>query len=180
MRYEWSPQAVFCSQCGAKLPEVKPPLVRESSIVLIRRSYWYYIEWLIGVVMTCAGVMFVLAGINWGFAGLVLGIVTCATIPLSYRRYSWRITSDRLIEYRGLLANNRREMELQDIRSIEVHQRVVQRLVGTGDVTVSSAARADFLVRLDYVQIPKGSRRLYARRGSPEPSRIALKSCRYI
>lgn len=85
--------------------------------------------------------------------GAVIGLVSLA------RRYtSWSVTSDRLIERSGLVASHRREMELADVRSIEVDRGLIQRILGLGDVTVASAASADFLVRM---------------RDVPEPERIA-------
>jgi uncharacterized membrane protein YdbT with pleckstrin-like domain len=76
-------------------------------------------------------------------AGLLLGMVSLA------RRYtSWSLTSDRLIERSGLLARHRREMELADVRSIEVDRSLFQRMVGLGNVAIASAASADFMIRL--------------------------------
>src|SRR5579872_7189911 len=77
---ESNPQAAFCGRCGAKLLEVKPASVREYSIALIRRSYWYYIgQLLTGAVLTCAGGTLIFKGpdlMKVGFALLVIGIVT--------------------------------------------------------------------------------------------------------
>jgi uncharacterized membrane protein YdbT with pleckstrin-like domain len=53
-----------------------------------------------------------------------------------------------------VLATNRREMELADIRSVEVSQRLLQRMLGLGDVTIASAASADFIVHLNHVAKP--------------------------
>ena len=59
-----------------------------------------------------------------------------------------------MIEKRGLLASRRREMELADIRSVEVNKRVVQRMIGLGDVTIASAASADYAIRLNDIGAP--------------------------
>jgi uncharacterized membrane protein YdbT with pleckstrin-like domain len=83
-------------------------------------------------------------------SGVVLGLTN-----LSRRHISWSLTSDRLIERRGLLANRRREMELADVRSIEVERSLMQRMVGLGNVTVASAASADFLIRLSNIPDPE-------------------------
>jgi uncharacterized membrane protein YdbT with pleckstrin-like domain len=47
-----------------------------------------------------------------------------------------------------MLASHRREMELADVRSIEVDRSLSQRLLGLGNVMVASAASADFIVRM--------------------------------
>jgi uncharacterized membrane protein YdbT with pleckstrin-like domain len=91
-----------------------------------------------------------------GFVLIIIGIATWAIIPLAHRSVSWRITSDRLMEQRGILATSRREVELQDIRSIEVTRRLRQRLAGLGDVVIASAASADYMIRMTDVYDPDG------------------------
>ncbi len=61
----------------------------------------------------------------------------------------------RLIERRGLLASHRREMELSDVRSIEVDRSVMQRMLGLGTVTIASAASTDFMIRLYDIPDPE-------------------------
>jgi uncharacterized membrane protein YdbT with pleckstrin-like domain len=70
------------------------------------------------------------------------------------RSLSWSLTSDRLIEKRGIVASRRREMELADIRSVEVDKRVFQRMFGLGNVTIASAASADYAIRLNDITDP--------------------------
>jgi uncharacterized membrane protein YdbT with pleckstrin-like domain len=70
------------------------------------------------------------------------------------RSLNWSLTSDRLIEKRGIVASRRREMELADIRSVEVDQRVFQRMFGLGNVTIASAASADYAIRLNDIYDP--------------------------
>lgn len=157
---ESHPQAAFCARCGARLFEPKPASVREYSIALIRRSYWCYAGQIaIASALAAGGVylIFATAQENWriGLALIVVALVMGAIIPLAHRGVLWRITSDRLIEQRGFLATSRRELELQDIRSIEVTRRIGQRLTGLGDVTVASAASTDYVVRLADVYDPE-------------------------
>jgi uncharacterized membrane protein YdbT with pleckstrin-like domain len=157
---ESNPQAAFCSRCGAKILEVKPASVREYSIAMIRRSYWYYMgQIILGTILTSAGATLLLKAVQpmqLGFVLLAIGIVIWIVIPLAHRSVSWRITSDRLIEQRGILATSRREVELQDIRSIEVTRRLRQRLAGLGNVVVASAASTDYLIRMTDVYDPDG------------------------
>jgi uncharacterized membrane protein YdbT with pleckstrin-like domain len=157
---ESHPQAAFCARCGARLLEPKPAAVREYSIAQVRRSYWYYLgQIILGVILTGVGASLIYEGpqtARVGLAVITIGIVTWAIIPLAQRTVSWRITSDRLIEQRGLLATTRREVELQDIRSIEVSRRLLQRLIGLGDVVIASAASADYMIRMSDVYDPDG------------------------
>jgi uncharacterized membrane protein YdbT with pleckstrin-like domain len=140
--------------------EVKPASVREYSIAMIRRSYWYYMgQIVLGAILTCTGAALLIDHVQpmqLGFVLIAIGLATWAVIPLAHRSVSWRITSDRLMEQRGILATSRREVELQDIRSIEVTRRLRQRLAGLGDVVVASAASADFMIRMTDVYDPDG------------------------
>jgi hypothetical protein len=72
---------------------------------------------------------------------ILVGLAVCAG-----RGITWSLTSDRLIERRDLVASSRQEMELIDVRSIEVSRSLPQRLLGVGTVAVASAASAEFLI----------------------------------
>ena len=54
-----------------------------------------------------------------------------------------------------MLASRRREMELADVRSIEVDRSLGQRLLGLGTVIIASAASAEFLIRMNDVPHPE-------------------------
>ena len=62
-----------------------------------------------------------------------------------YRRHSFvmRIYSDRVSVEEGFWSKETSEFFIKDIRSIDVRQGVWGRLVGIGDVTISTAATVD-------------------------------------
>ena len=130
----------------------RPETRHEYALTRILPSWWHFSGSLILVViLTVAGVWLLatshggpgLALILFGLAGLLFGMVS-----LARRNTSWSLTSDRLIERSGLLARHRREMELADVRSIEVDRSLLQRMVGLGNVAIASAASSDFVIRL--------------------------------
>ncbi len=53
------------------------------------------------------------------------------------------VTNERVSLRSGIVSKNIREIFLGDIRSVEINQLFLQRLLGTGDVEVSSAASGD-------------------------------------
>ena len=69
---------------------------------------------------------------------------------------SWSLTSERVIESKGILARHRREMELADVRSVDVEQRFMQRAMGLGNIIIASAASADYAIKLYDVPDPEG------------------------
>jgi membrane protein YdbS with pleckstrin-like domain len=137
----------------------RPETRHEYALTRILPSWWHFtghlvfIAILVGIGLVALAMPphgFMLAGIAFALAALILVLVS-----LVRRHTSWSLTSDRLIERRGLLAQRRREMELADVRSIEVDRSLTQRMLGLGNVAVASAASADFMIRLFDIPDPE-------------------------
>jgi len=81
---------------------------------------------------------------NFGWHLIFFWLVIPLLIAL-YRRHSFlmRIYSDRVSIAEGFWAKETSEFFIKDIRSIEVRQGVWGRIVGIGDVTISTAATVD-------------------------------------
>ncbi len=130
----------------------RPETKHEYALTRILPSWWHYAGDLTLVALIFLGGAYALAAPHGNqFLGLALVGLACVIFGLTYlaRSYTyWSLTSDRLIERRGLISSRRREMELADVRSIEVNRRLKQRLLGLGDVGVASAASADFMIRM--------------------------------
>ena len=150
--------AAFCSRCGTRMFAPKPSAVREYALATFRPSLWYYANgFLVGGILIAAGgrlLYLKFQPIQLGFVVVGVGVLIWIVTMIRARTVSWSLTSDRLIEKRGLVASRRREMELADIRSVEVDKRVFQRMFGLGDVTIASAASADYAIRLHEIQDP--------------------------
>jgi uncharacterized membrane protein YdbT with pleckstrin-like domain len=156
--FETAGGAAFCSSCGTRLFVPRPAAVREFALDRIMTSWWTYLgSFVAAALLLGLSVAAMASGRNGqpiADALLVLAILLIATAVLSRRGISWSITSERLIERRGLLSQTRREVELADIRSVEVSRTFSQRLLGLGSVVVSSAASADYLIRMNNVANP--------------------------
>jgi uncharacterized membrane protein YdbT with pleckstrin-like domain len=91
-----------------------------------------------------------------------------------YRHLAWRYLIDDLnIEsYQGVLARQVHSIRVADLRSINVHQTVMQRLLGVGDVEFSSAAGGEvevvFFGVSDPLQLKQQVQRLQAEGPRPE------------
>jgi membrane protein YdbS with pleckstrin-like domain len=160
--FEAAQGAAFCSRCGARLLTPRPASQREYALVRILPSWWHFIREITLAALLASGGLFVLFASQIDFRaglGLIAAAAFIVTLATLHRRYtSWSLTSDRLIERRGLLASHRREMELADVRSIEVDRSLGQRMLGIGNVMIASAASADFMIKLSDI---------------PEPERVA-------
>ena len=150
--------AAFCSRCGTRLFAPKPSAVREYALAVYRPSLFYYANgFIVGALISAIGgrLLYIkFQPVQAGLAVVGLGVLTILVTMIRARSISWNLTSDRLIEKRGIVATRRREMELADIRSVEVDKRVLQRMFGLGDVTIASAASADYAIRLHEIGDP--------------------------
>jgi uncharacterized membrane protein YdbT with pleckstrin-like domain len=157
--FEAATGATFCSRCGQRMVTPRPEAKHEFALAKILPSWWQATgSFLSALVMAGLGALiFVHGRSGWPLAAglLVLAWMVVASAVLTRRSTSWSITSERLIERRGLLARTRREIELADIRSVEVDRRLIQRMLGLGSVVVSSAASADFSIRMQGVADPE-------------------------
>ena len=81
---------------------------------------------------------------NFGWHLLFCWLLVPLLVAL-YRRHSFvmRIYSDRVSVEEGFWSKETSEFFIRDIRSIDVRQGIWSRLVGIGDVTISTAATVD-------------------------------------
>jgi hypothetical protein len=78
-----------------------------------------------------------------------------------------RIFPERITLARGLLSKCYRDYNPRDIRSIDIDQSFLQRIVGIGDITLSTAATAEGAEQIKSIPDPKGVRDLIlAQRGN--------------
>ena len=78
-----------------------------------------------------------------------------------------RVFPDRITLERGLFSKCYRDYNPRDIRSIDVDQGFLQRMVGIGDLTISTAATVEAAEQIKSIPDPKGVRDLIlAQRGS--------------
>lgn len=78
-----------------------------------------------------------------------------------------RIFPDRITLERGLFSKSYQDYLPRDIRSIDIDQSLFQRLVGIGDMTISTAAAAEGSDRMESIPDPRGVRDLIlAQRGN--------------
>lgn len=151
--------ATFCSRCGTRVLQPRPAAVREYALSRILPSWWHYTREITLAVAIFLGGAYCLGSrhvdTRFGLALVIVAAAVFGMIVLARRSTSWSLTSDRLIERRGTFSNRRREMELADVRSIEVLQSFLQRMLGLGDVSIASAASAEFRIRLMNIPNPE-------------------------
>jgi uncharacterized membrane protein YdbT with pleckstrin-like domain len=71
-----------------------------------------------------------------------------------------RIYPGRVTLERGILSKCNREFDARDIRSIDIDQGILARMVGIGNLTISTAATVDPDEEIEGIPDPKGVRDL--------------------
>lgn len=125
------------AQCAVAVPPEQPAHATEL-LAEVRPSWWRYF-WLL--VFAWLIVPFIIAWI---------------------RRHSivLRVYRDRVQLERGLFAKCYREFFIRDIRSIDIDQSVLARVIGIGDLTISTAATVDAAEVIEGVAEPSRIRDL--------------------
>src|SRR6266852_3646476 len=149
----------FCSRCGTRLSQPRPAASREYALNRIMRSWWHFAREFVMALAMCIGGLFLLGespgNSLLGLLVMLGSIALVALAGLARRGTTWSLTSDRLVERRDVLASSHQEMELIDVRSIEVSRSLLQRLLGLGTVAVASAASAEFLIVMSDIRNPQ-------------------------
>lgn len=80
-----------------------------------------------------------------------------------------RVYDDRLVLERGILSKETKELFVEDIRSIDTRQGVIQRIVGTGDLMVASSGTDQYEYVVEGIPDPDGVKQLIVaqRQGAP-------------
>ena len=120
------------------------------------RGYWK--SWTYAALLMLVGVAALLfMGSFWvGCLFLVVAFAFALTIWVSARYYSsWTITSGRVIQRKGIIARYTSEVELTDIRSVQVLQPALWRLLGIGSVLISTAGQSGIEVSMSGIPNPQ-------------------------
>lgn len=100
-------------------------------------------EWLSPTVLQWAGLVLMLVGALW------LGSWWLRT-----RMDELKVTSKRTIQRSGLVSRFTTEVQHDDVRNIQVDQGFYQRLVGVGDLAISSAGQSNLEIRIAGISQP--------------------------
>jgi membrane protein YdbS with pleckstrin-like domain len=135
-----STAAATCPSCGfpvaTQAAEAQP--AHDTLLAEVRPSWWRFFWHLF---------------FFWLIIPPIIAWARRASVVL--RVYPGRVTLER-----GLLSKSYREFMARDIRSIEIDQSLLARMVGIGDLTISTAATVDADEEIEGVPDPKAVRDL--------------------
>jgi uncharacterized membrane protein YdbT with pleckstrin-like domain len=125
------------------------PLLHDGEEVVIDvRPHWWYLA---GPVVVLAAVIVAAvvvavhslpSAVNWvSIVALGLAVIWLVARYIRWVSTSLVVTNSRLIRRSGVLARSGREIPLAALTDISYHQRLLQRVIGAGDLLLESAGR---------------------------------------
>ena len=103
-------------------------------------------------------------------------LLSWQVVPLAYivyKRYSVLLTvkDDEVAFEDGFFSKSSTEVKIRDIKSIEVHQTLLDRLLGVGTLKLATAGTAGWEISVGYLLNPHAIREdIQRRRGDENPS----------
>jgi uncharacterized membrane protein YdbT with pleckstrin-like domain len=135
------------------VPPYPPQLINEGEQVVLdlKPHWWFFFRDLIGgTVLFVLGVLWFgylsdSGWTNWLGWPLALALVAYAgLVVLDYLRWTYThfvLTDRRVISRSGIVSKRGTEIPLERINNIDFHQRLFERAIGAGDLSIESAGR---------------------------------------
>jgi membrane protein YdbS with pleckstrin-like domain len=130
----------------------------------LRPHWWYFSRNILTGIPLFILLVVVLANLDGDsrkYIGLIVGLVTVAWVVwLGLKYLQWRmtyfvVTSRRVIYRTGVISKRGVEIPLERINNINFHQRLIDRIIGAGDLDIESAGR-DGQSHFDFIRHPDG------------------------
>jgi uncharacterized membrane protein YdbT with pleckstrin-like domain len=141
-------------------------LVQEGeTLALDLRPHWWYFSRniLTGIPLAIILIVVLSSNTDWisKYGGILVGIVAIAwAVWLALKYLQWRmtyfvVTSRRVIYRSGVISKRGVEIALERINNINFHQRLIDRIIGAGDLDIESAGK-DGQSHFDFIRHPDG------------------------
>lgn len=157
------------SRVNGDTPEVDRAERAEGELIVTHPAmfradpFWFALDW--GLVLL--GVAGILLSMWWSvdvisrsiqiLAGgllIVSGLGLLGAWWLKTRYTTLTVTTKRTILRKGLIAKNTSEVQHDDVRNLQVDQNIFERIVGVGDLAVSSAGQAGLEIHVQGIPKP--------------------------
>ena len=141
-------------------------LVQEGeTLALDLRPHWWYFSRniLTGIPLAIILIVVLNADADWisKYGGILVGLIAIVwAVWLVLKYLQWRmtyfvVTSRRVIYRSGVISKRGVEIPLERINNINFHQRLIDRIIGAGDLDIESAGK-DGQSHFDFIRHPDG------------------------
>lgn len=139
------------------MPFPRKLLNEGEDVVLDLHPHWSYFAKPVAAAVVAVVALIGLYDVNdyLRLALVALVLVTAIWVAVTYARWSTTnvvVTTDRLIHRVGVLGKHGKEIPLERVNDISVHQTFLERIIGAGDVTIESGGERGQQV---FTDIPK-------------------------
>ncbi len=121
------------------------------------RNYWVWFLAAGLLLLTALGFLIGEAteGEGWGAEIWLLAAILVMGVVL-FKRFSWKFTVDdnRVSRHYGIISRNQQSVRIKDLRSVELDQSLIQRILGIGDLGFYSAGSVDAEVKFFGIKSP--------------------------
>ncbi|EDN65570.1 conserved hypothetical protein, membrane [Beggiatoa sp. PS] len=139
--------------------DIPEKMLYDSNPSMFRNRPFFFILSIAMVVMGVVGLM--VGWLNDDQPKVILGTFALGIFALILF-YWWlsvvnmrlAVTTERVRYSKGILSKSIREVFLSDIRSVQINQRLLQRIFISGELEVSSAASSEAEIRIDGIPSP--------------------------
>jgi uncharacterized membrane protein YdbT with pleckstrin-like domain len=135
------------------------------TVALDLRPHWWYFSRNIFTGIPLVIILILVLNINDDdlrkYLGWIVGLAAVAWAGwLLLKYFEWKmtyfvVTSRRVIYRTGVLAKKGVEIPLERVNNINFHQRIIDRIIGAGDLDIESAGR-DGQSHFDFIRHPDG------------------------
>jgi membrane protein YdbS with pleckstrin-like domain len=141
-------------------------LIQEGeTLALDLRPHWWFFSRniLTGIPLAIILIVVLNSDTDWisKYGGILVGLVAVAwAVWLGLEYLKWRmtyfvVTSRRVIYRSGVISKRGVEIPLERINNINFHQRLIDRVIGAGDLDIESAGK-DGQSHFDFIRHPDG------------------------
>lgn len=121
------------------------------------RNYWF--GFLVVLLLLAAAAITAAGSIDAGgtfAAGLWLLGALAVLVFVAFKRFSWKFTIDdsRVSRHYGIISRNQQSVRIRDVRSVELDQGILQRILGVGTLAFYSAGSDNAEVRFIGIKRP--------------------------
>ncbi|WP_459556163.1 YdbT family protein [Lacunimicrobium album] len=147
------------TELAAKKPSEIEPILREVHPAMFRQYPFIFGGLLLlAIVLSLVSLMFLGTG-NYNVAVPCFLLVVCIA---GYFGYWWldtisttlRVTTKRSTLRKGLVAKSTTEVQHDDVRNLQVYQSAWQRLLGVGNISISSSGQDELEIRVRGIANP--------------------------
>ena len=146
------------------MPPYPPKLINEGeTLVLDLKPHWWFF-WkhiLAGAIVLIVLILYVgpAGSPSWGKWPIAIGILVYAGFVVE-KYFTWSythfvLTDRRVISRSGIVSKRGTEIPLERINNINFHQRLIDRIIGAGDLDIESAGK-DGQSHFDFIRHPDG------------------------